>query len=234
MKRTRTPKYYFGGLGFNSKAAVTKYIQSEILYAYEDRQPVSPGHFAFLLDLLKSHKRSSQKIGCGIAAIWSQPNPLYHNNRGFWLRRTDGTETDFSFYQCLSPTTNAKDALSALRSAIRPQIDEFRTEAFRATDRLICPVTGDTVMLGNHHVDHATPFQKLVDAWLAEQQLTLEKIDVDPHGDGDIEDRITDPALAASWAAFHRAYARLRIVTREANLSILRRGNNGPSEVADG
>ena len=58
--------------------------------------------------------------------MYVEENPIYPGKRGFWLVRTNGTSTDFSFKECLSPSSNKKKTLSAFRSAIEPYTFQFK------------------------------------------------------------------------------------------------------------
>ncbi|KAG0555506.1 hypothetical protein KC19_12G173900 [Ceratodon purpureus] len=51
--------------------------------------------------VLKYHHKYSEKVGCGIAYIKVDNSPDYPDVRCFWLVRTDGSATDFSYRKCL-------------------------------------------------------------------------------------------------------------------------------------
>ncbi|KAG0566496.1 hypothetical protein KC19_7G068200 [Ceratodon purpureus] len=51
--------------------------------------------------VLTYHPKYSEKVGCGIAYIKVDNSPDYPDVRCFWLVRTDGSETDFSYRKCL-------------------------------------------------------------------------------------------------------------------------------------
>lgn len=79
-------------LYFKTKKALDGYIR-KMRDSYFDRQSLGESDFNFMLSLLDRHERPDAKIGCGIVSMYVKTNPVYKNNRGFWLVRVDGSET---------------------------------------------------------------------------------------------------------------------------------------------
>jgi hypothetical protein len=145
------------------------------------------------------------------------------NNDGFWIVRTDGSETDFSFKSCFYDASHEAKVQGAMRYAILDQKLAARDLAFGRQETLICPVTGEPIRASDCHMDHDSPtFLEIADAF-AEQAGGYDTV-AKTSDDGDIGRRFTDPAVAARWEKFHRERARLRPVSQHANLSVLRRG----------
>lgn len=193
----------------------------EVLYRYAIGDRVVGADADFLADLLQLHPEAEQKIGCGVSWFSVEQND---GSRGFWLTRTDGTRTDWSFLACLTPPTPAAEAKAAFRSAVRPQIEAFR-DAFKLRGgHRVCPVSGEDITLENLHVDHEPPFEELLDCFLRERGLGLTNVRVKPTADGSTVTELADDILRAQWAEFHSRNARLRAVSKTANLSLLRRG----------
>src|SRR5687768_2379203 len=118
----RSKSIVVGERRFSSKKLATEFVR-EILYRYDIGQRVSEGDAGFLADLLQLHPQAPQKIGCGVRYFTVEQN---EGSRGFWLTRTDGSRTDWSFPSCLTPPTPESEARAGFRTAIRPQIAAFR------------------------------------------------------------------------------------------------------------
>jgi hypothetical protein len=204
---------------YRTKKDATAAIR-EVLYRYPVGATLNPEDAQFIAQLLLEHPEAKDKILCGVASFQIEQNGP---TRGFWLTRTDGTRTDFSYVSCLTPVTPERDALNGLRSAIKDQVMAFRDSEFGGREAVPCAVTGVPVERSNSHVDHKPTFAELVERFLAERNRTLGSIAVEPTTDGDTETRIADPELVSAWQEFHRKHASLRVVSRKANLSLLRK-----------
>jgi len=86
-------KYSFGPFAFNSKAAV-KVKAREVREATETGNQLIGDNLAFLTELLHCHISAKEKIGSGIKSIYVDSAPDWEGTC-FWVRRTDGTTTDF-------------------------------------------------------------------------------------------------------------------------------------------
>lgn len=213
-------RLHIGDTVFPTKGAARAAIQS-VLYRYGIGTTVAADDAAFLADVLNRHPERDAKIGVGVASFQVEQNL---GSRGFWLTRTDGTRTDWSFLSCLTPPTPVQEAKAAFRTEIRDQIRAFRAHAFSGSAPR-CPITGDVLTANDTaHVDHDPPFDVLLDGFLRSQHVDLSQISVEPTCDEETDTRLTDRQLARDWSTYHHAHARLRVVSRVANLSLLRRG----------
>jgi hypothetical protein len=108
-----------------------------------------------------------------------------------------------------------------MRRAISDQVAEFK-QASVARGPLVCAVTGRALSWDDAHVDHAPPvFVALADDWAA-RVGGYPAIQLTPAADHQLG-RTLVPGDAEPWADFHRVNAHLRIVSRLANLSLLRK-----------
>src|SRR5262249_7140475 len=91
--------------------------------------------------------------------------------------------------------------------------------------RVLCPMTCSPITKAQSHVDHEPPatFDALVRGWLEEAGLAIESIEISGFEDGQIERGFVDPAVERSWVEYHRARAKLRVVSIRANLSDVRK-----------
>jgi hypothetical protein len=80
------------GLVFRTKTALRDHVRA-ILYAHAPEAPIGPPSASFLEALLSRHPHREQKVGVGVACFFVRINAQISTQRGFWLRRVDGTET---------------------------------------------------------------------------------------------------------------------------------------------
>lgn len=215
-----TLKYNLGGLMFSSKQAVAKHAKK-----IKDTTPIDTTltgqDFNFMFDLLRWHPDSPNKIGAGVRSIQIRANPTFKHPE-FYLWRTDGTGTEFSYRQCTSPTSPIGDFNAACRVAVVDDIIAFRDKALANFPR--CPITGDALDKLNSHVDHEPPltFARLVVDWSRIEKIDGRKVVVTGrHVDNQYRLELADIALRARWILYHRANANLRLVSKTANLRII-------------
>ena len=210
-----------GDTWFPTKSAATHAIR-EVLYRYRTGDTVSDADAAFLMGVLARHRQAKAKIGCGVASFQVEQN---QGSRGFWLTRIDGSRTDWSFVTCLTPKSHEGEVHDAFRTAVRDQIVAFKTAQF-AAGPVCCPHTGERLACDDlAHVDHQPPFLQLVRDFLTIRGLTLDDIQVVPTVDGNTASELSDQSLAAEWSRYHATHARLTVVSRRANLGLLKRTN---------
>lgn len=193
---------------------------SALLKSYHAPVQLSGADAALMHDLLLRHPSADVKVGCGVKAIWILRNRAFGN--GFYIERIDGSFVDFSYKQCVRPFTHATKAKFAFRRAIEEQVLEVKQAAFYVSDTLICPVSGDAITWETAHVDHEPPltFAALLEAYCGERLLDLDTIDLIEPASG--IGKHLPPALVHDWASWHRMYARLRVISAEANIKLVR------------
>jgi hypothetical protein len=86
----------------------------------------------------------------------------------------------------------------------------------------------------NVHVDHAPPdtFFALATRWMNENGLTISGIPLVDNADNQWVRAMRDAAQSASWGDFHRSNAKLRVISRPANLSHKIRDGKGTAKEA--
>jgi hypothetical protein len=210
---------------FPTKISLENRIR-EIRDRYLEGQQLIPEDYFFMIEVLEGHPEYSAKKGPGIVSMSVRTNPLYTNTRCFWLTRLDETETDFSFKECLTPTSHKKKFLRALRAAIEPQIINFKKSYFdNLSTTAYCPFTQEKLDFVGSHVDHVAPntFEKIAGDFAAAYHIDIDQVEIA----GDIEDNtyqntLIDQVLLEKWVAYHNGNAVLQVVSRRANLSHLR------------
>jgi len=210
-----------GGEAFATKKALEERCRL-VLYRSPLGDPLSADDFAFMRALLEHHDDADAKIGCGVASMQVRRDP--YGGQCFWLRRIDGTQTDFSFRSCIRPKAPEADFRAACRRAITEQILDFKKFAF-SNGHDVCAVTGVRVTADDCHVDHAPPatFLALLSKFVELRGLVVAAVKIAGHEDGSTEKRIVDHSLREDWQMFHRDHAVLRITTAHANLSDVKR-----------
>jgi hypothetical protein len=194
---------------------------------YGDGARLDKPDAAFMADLLQRHPASARKIGCGITGFSVSTEPVF-KTRCFRVHRLDGSSTDFSFRECVTPTTRRTKVMHAFRTAITGDIIAFRDRAF-AFGPVTCPHTGRLLTPNECHVDHKPPtFATLVAGFMKSSGMDFETI---PLIDSDSRDnmyveQLADTATAVAFLAYHRKWAVLEIIAAEANTTTLHEDTN--------
>lgn len=213
--------YTINGEYFKTKKALSDKIRS-ILYAYEYGHVLNDINLKFMNAVLAMHPSADVKIGCGVSSIFVRQNPVFKKNREFWIKRTDGTETDFSFLECLKPTDPLRKFKNACRQAISGDIFVFRVNNLDGDST--CPITGIALNVHNVHVDHTPPntFDGIVKDFISVNSIDPTQIVLNS-ADGETGDSFNDLVLSEKFVAYHNEKAILRLVSAHANLSETKR-----------
>jgi hypothetical protein len=219
---------WINGERFNTKTDLRNRIRA-LRDKYEDNVPLENDDFDFMLDLLRRHEEPDRKIGCGVWFMYVKANPVFKSNRGFWLVRHDGSETDFSFEICLKHETKMQKFKSACRTAIADDILKFRNDFFVNNKNPYCELTGQSLEKHNCHVDHKPPmtFDEIVTRFIKAKKVDVDTVKLLTAEDGRIRNELADQVLKESFIVFHRWYANLRVISRWGNLSISKKQFNG-------
>lgn len=191
-------------LGFKTKAAALLSIRDTIRRC-QGRGPLVGADADLAFGLLSLHSSVQVKAGTGIAHIYVAPGPSFGHNC-FWVKRVDGTCTDFSFHECLTPSSGLKKLTNAARQAVAGQ----QIAWLRANPANVCGHAGES-----HADHHPTGFKQIFTAWLGAQPATPA---LSPTADASCEERFSDPAIAADWQAYHQQHATLRTLCKTCNL----------------
>lgn len=209
------PGYTVGDERFPTKKAV-----QEKCSALLKKRDLSLDDETFLRALLENHPEAEAKIGCGVQRIFIGPDG--HGRFCFWLERTDGTKTDWSFVWCLKGGPDKRaDVLAAFRFSVKEQVTAFRAAAYALGGTVLCALTSVPVASDDSHVDHTPPdnFLSLVELFMSERALTYESIAIQPTRDQEVGTFFEADDIRDAWRDFHRERAKLRIVSKRANLS---------------
>lgn len=222
--------YVVHGEEFKTLQSLREHVRA-IRDSYSDDVNLAADDFAFMCDLLKRHESAEIKAGCGIREMFVRQEPLHHT-RCFWLRRIDGSETDFSVEMCLrnTPESRIMKFKAACRTAIKSEIIAFKEKFFAQQHSAKCPITGETITKQTAHVDHAHPwtFEQIVMAFINEKQIDVDTVKINGiQQDSVLENSMEDTQLERQFIEYHNQRAKLRVISKIANLSIVKRSNRG-------
>jgi Protein of unknown function (DUF3223) len=211
-----------GAREFASKAALKENVR-EIMARYTIAEYLNESDFAFIRELLDLHPERDQKVGVGIASFQVILDPEWKRNRQLVLHRIDGTATDFSWVSCIDGKNRRRDIREALRRAVVEQVLDFRSGEL--TRGAVCPYRGTPLTERNCHVDHVAPdtFEAILARFLLSQSIELEQVEITPSRDNQLFSELVDREFEARWRSFHKAHARLRLLSSGGNLSEARR-----------
>lgn len=203
-----------------SKAAAKRFLR-DIRDSYDDNVPIRGDDRASLLVALSWHPEAEEKIGVGVDFFTVKTVYGKMKNRCFFVHRTDGSSTDFSFPACIDGADLAKDVRNSLRIAIKPQIIKFREAFFCSNIDRHCPINGEEITEENCHVDHCPPFEfaDLVKDWLNQEGLTLLDVLISAPQDNQYRATMCNLQQRQSWCEFHEKRAKLRMLSISGNLT---------------
>lgn len=207
---------------FATKASAELFIR-EILTRWKGQPFISGADAEFVQSMLELHPHRKEVIDCGIKHIKVQE--IEKGFLRFLAVRTDDSIRDFSWRNCLSPRSQRSEVMGICRSVIEPQISFFRNEFWRKCKAANCPITNDPMTIADSDVDHAPPntFAALVEAWLQVVRTDFELIEIQYKSGYQERSVFQETWLEEDWAEYHSHNADLRVVSRRANRSILRR-----------
>lgn len=204
-----------GDMTFNTATSARDFIRTFMNNAEVDT-PLTNDDERFVLALLGRHPHSTEKIGSGIEYFVVRINRFVGRaNRGLWIKRTDGSEIDFSWVECLKPSTHEYRVKNAMRSAIQDDVFEFKRITFNGRSTVDCKITGLPVAFADADVHHVPSFVELVERFTGRDYAGIE-VDAGKC-EAQIGDRLVDDAYRDKWVEYHKQTAGLFIVDRAAH-----------------
>jgi hypothetical protein len=211
-----------GNHDFSTKAAAETYIR-QLLSKWKGQPFICGDDAQFVESLLALHPRQHLIIDCGLKHIKVQE--IDKGYLRFLAVRVDSSIRDFSWRNCLSPKSQRSQVMSICRSVVDPQIIAFRNHFWRNHKTADCPITSEPMTIWNSDVDHAPPntFAVLVEKWLRVVRSDFELIEIEYRSGYEERSMFAERWLEDDWSEYHMQLATLRVVSRTANRSILRR-----------
>lgn len=211
-----------GGMSFDTTGAFKDYVQKLLTDLPQGVIIEEPFH-SFLCEFVQRHHEAADKVGSGIKYFKVLTNTNYGGkNRCFYLFRTDGTHTDFSYQKCVRTPTPWQEYTDALRSSVMDQIIEARERAFGLNDEILCPIKKAMMTRSASHTDHIAPdtFAALMERFNDEEWIHEENPPSTQGGDNACGRRLMDKGLEERWRYFHKANAKLRVISKEAHREV--------------
>ncbi len=211
------------------KAAIAFFVP--MLHSYRRGQRVKDEDAKFLRALIERHPGRDQKIGVGIDFFFKDAPPDDHGDlsqRCFWIQRTDGSQTDFSYRNCIKgePPSMKILVMGAMRDCVREEITEARRVLFddlkNEEEKIQCPATGKWISYWETHADHQAPMtsEVIAKACIDSHQLTWETFPLSKSRDCQSAATFTDPDLIPKFKDFHRRMSANHIVLTDKNRNL--------------
>ena len=205
---------------FQSKSATVRYM-SRIL---KRGSPLDSFDKLLVLEVFERHYKYEEEGRAGTLVEEPFLLPL-RGHLTFAFPRAEGRPPwKPSYKTAIHGPNREKQARDAMWRDIRPQMVSFKEEQL-ASQIVIDPFTREILNRDNCEADHDSAFYsfaELVDAWLLSEGLILSDLEVvdDPSTEFHT---IKDPQLRQSWRRFHRAKAKLRLLSKTSHEEITRR-----------
>lgn len=213
-----------GHISFSTKKAAIAYFQ-DLLARHDVGDELAEDSLDYrdVRALLTHHPECGQKVGCGIRSFIVRLDS--NRNKMFWLRRLDGTETDFSFYSCVNgqgPSLRQEFA-EAARMSVSPEIKAHKEQYFRERSNCDgmapCEETGRLMTIAEAHVDHhPTTFDQIVEQFLDRHGIAPSREILSSPADNQTATTFVCPETERQFIEFHRQFAQLLVVHRSVNL----------------
>lgn len=215
-------------LNFKTKKEALEFFRN-MLARIEPEIKISDNDAEFLSELILKHPDYQIKAGTGIDFFFKRKNSF---NYCFWIKRKDGTETDFSFLTCVSGKnkTPYQDFCKAARESIKDQISfakkRFFMDGVIAGNMFKCPILGTLHGYEDLHLDHKPPmtFLEIIRLFLFENKITPCPSMINKGGDGCVITEFASPEMRVKFQEYHRGIAVLRLISKRANLSDVKKG----------
>ncbi|MEO1406071.1 MAG: DCL family protein [Pseudomonadota bacterium] len=196
-----------------------------MLNGYTPKERVSDEDALHLASLLERHTEYDQKVGCGVDHF--KVMMTEHGTQCFWVIRTDGSGTDFSYTHCIEGRAPAlkQEVAQAFRQAVRLDLfkarDKFFAEHKGADGMVACGKTGERIAPDDGNMDHMPPmtFEVIVTTFLKGRRLRLEDVPLSKATDDQVATTLTDDALSDAFRQYHVGVARLEFVKKQVNLA---------------
>jgi len=191
-------KVHLAGHEFSSLTAAKIYAKS-LLDKYNPGDCIKEDEVAFMKAAiaLRGTEKLMEKIGVGIESIFIDYNR--GGDKGFYIRRVDGSETDFSYLKCFTKQSVFTDFSTACRNAVKEDKAALKTGlGFDQYDV--------------HH--NGLDFKAIVQAFIEDRHIDITTIEF-LTGDG-IEGRyFMDEELTTAFREFHSLHASMEVLPKK-------------------
>jgi len=198
----------------------------EMLNSYRVNKTIEGEDHDLLLSVLERHPEADQKIGVGVNRFYKAPTEMGTNC--FWVERTDGSKTDFSYITAVKAKGKSlyQEFAEACRNAVREDLINTKKEFFKQhgdeNGKVECEVSGNKFAIYESHLDHKKPltFQVLVNTFIAANNISISKEMLSTAQDAQFETEFIDQSIKNKFKEYHHKMAQLRILNPKINLSL--------------
>jgi len=150
------------GQTFSTKKSLKEKCK-EILNSYKDGARLNLFDKEFMIDFFTQLAKSNKLKGLKIVEVYVRKSKKFPNLQ-FWIKREDGTETDISYLNCISPRKKIDEILDACRRAVESIIMEYKFKHVYPTTSVL---SGQSIVcIDEAEVDHYDmDFVELVNNW---------------------------------------------------------------------
>ena len=213
------------GIEFKSQKDAIEHFKN-MLEGYRNGQSITGDARDMLLALLERHPEADKKIGCGVKRLYKDRTDM--PTSCFWIERTDGSRTDFSYLTAISAKVKSLDQefLEACRAAVQHELwvtKEKHFEKFADQDgKVECDITGDKVARKESHLDHEKPltFEVIVKTFIGANDIEIKPEMLLMSQDAQFQTTMIDQELKDKFRRYHYKMAKLRVIKAELNLSL--------------
>jgi len=210
-----------GGKTFKSKASLTRYCQY-VLHNARLGCYLKGEWEQVMRDVFKMHHHYDSKTKGMSYKIGVRDGMFTSKDREFFIKRSDGTTTDFSYRKAINQRKNLAYVKAALREAVNDQVYNYKMHYFeRYADRngyVVCAETNLKCTIRESHIDHyPIQFDEILQKWADENGVKSEEVELISNGDNSTTWRIKDQKLVDSFVEMHKEMARYRIVLNKVN-----------------
>jgi len=222
----RGPKYLFGDEAFPSQDAVRTRAR-EIRLKHSLRVPIPEGtkDYRFVLDLVRVHIESPDKIAGGITALYVNNAPPPHSHKTcFWVCRVDKPPTDFGIESCLRKVGQIN--MLSLRKLVQDQVEIYKaTRLVGSEDFFISDYSSEKFPINEASVDHEPTFEEVIERFFLNRSENPQTTLLTKACDASSIPVWRDERLASDFRNFHSKCS-LRLVTKTENLGQIKTDQN--------
>ena len=197
-----------------------------MLERYRNGQTIAGDDRDMLLALLERHPQADKKIGCGVKRLYKDRTDM--PTSCFWIERTDGSRTDFSYRTAISAKEKSlyQEFLEACRVAVQDDLLLAKKEYFEKwgdrDKKVKCALTRDKVAISESHLDHEKPltFEVLVNTFIGANDIEIKPEMLLMSQDAQFQTTMIDQELKDKFRRYHYKMAKLRVIKAELNLSL--------------
>lgn len=187
--------YEIGNLKFHTQHEAIDYFQS-YLNEHDDADDDC-------VALVKRHPDFEEG-----SKIEIRPNETFPQWKNFVIVKPNGEVNHLSIKTCLRGNYDKAHVKKVFRMLINPQVDEFREHHHTET----CPCCNQATE--NFEVDHITPFKTILNNFIEQNHLDLDKIETVQRKS--LPD-LADEELKNKWIQFHRENAHYQLLCPRCN-----------------